>query len=149
MRVHRIATGGGAADEEESDEEHKISRAQAEARAARDGQRSRKRQREGTAGEAEGFEAGIGASDGGKEQEAQEGGHGQKRGRSEEQETRSERVTKAMRQAGAAASGMARAAARTVWTMMGGRHVEETAEKSGPPRAGDHGEPGEAATGDG
>ena len=47
------------------------------------------------------------------------------------------------------ASGMARAAARTVWTMMGGRHVEETAEKSGPPRAGDHGEPGEAATGDG
>ena len=34
-------------------------------------------------------------------------------------------------------------------TMMGGRHVEETAEKSGPPRAGDHGEPGEAATGDG
>ena len=42
----------------------------------------------------------------------------------------------------------ARAAARTVWTMMGGRHVEETAEKSGPPRAGDHGEPGEAATGD-
>ena len=78
-----------------------------------------------------------------------EGGHGQKRGRSEEQETRSERVTKAMRQAGAAASGMARAAARTVWTMMGGRHVEETAEKSGPPRAGDHGEPGEAATGDG
>ena len=64
-------------------------------------------------------------------------------------ETRSERVAKAMRQAGAAASGMARAAARTVWTMMGGRHVEETAEKSGPPRAGDHGEPGEAATGDG
>ena len=143
------ATGGGATDEEESDEEHEIRRAQAEARAARDGQRSRKRQREGTAGEAEGFEAGIGASDGGKEQEAQEGGHGQKRGRSEEQETRSERVTKAMRQAGAAASGMARAAARTVWTMMGGRHVEETAEKSGPPRAGDHGEPGEAATGDG
>ena len=32
--------------------------------------------------------------------------------------------------------------------MFGGRHVEETAEKSGPPRAGDHGEPGEAATGD-
>ena len=30
-----------------------------------------------------------------------------------------------------------------------GRHVEETTEKSGPPRAGDHGEPGEAATGDG
>ena len=60
-----------------------------------------------------------------------------------------QRVAKAMRQAGAAASGMARAAARTVWTMMGGRHVEETAEKSGPPRAGDHGEPGEAATGDG
>ena len=67
----------------------------------------------------------------------------------EEQETRSERVAKAMRQAGAAASGMARAAARAVWTMLGGRHVEETAEKSGPPRAGDHGEPGEAATGDG
>ena len=84
-----------------------------------------------------------------KEQEAQEGGRGQKRGRSEEQETRSERVAKAMRQAGAAASGMARAAARAVWTMLGGRHVEETAEKSGPPRAGDHGEPGEAATGDG
>ena len=83
------------------------------------------------------------------EQEAQEGGRGQKRGRSEEQETRSERVTKAVRQAGAAASGMARAAARAVWTMLGGRHVEETAEKSGPPRAGDHGEPGEAATGDG
>ena len=64
-------------------------------------------------------------------------------------ETRSERVAKAMRQAGAAASWMARAAARVVWTMLGGRHVEETAEKSGPPRAGDHGEPGEAATGDG
>ena len=80
---------------------------------------------------------------------AQEGGRGQKRGRSEEQKTRSERVTKAVRQAGAAASGMARAAARAVWTMLGGRHVEETAEKSGPPRAGDHGEPGEAATGDG
>ena len=66
-----------------------------------------------------------------------------------QQETRSERVTKAVRQAGAAASGMARAAVRAVWTMLGGRHVEETAEKSGPPRAGDHGEPGEAATGDG
>ena len=111
--------------------------------------RSRKRQREGTAGEAEGFEAGIGASGGGKEQETQEGGRGQKRGRAEEQERRSERVAKAMRQAGAAASGMARAAARAVWTMLGRRHVEETAEKSGPPRAGDHGEPGEAATGDG
>ena len=60
-----------------------------------------------------------------------------------------QRVAKAMRQAGAAASGMARAAARAVWTMLGGRHVEETTEKSGPPRAGDHGEPGEAATGDG
>ena len=33
--------------------------------------------------------------------------------------------------------------------IIGGRHVEETTEKSGPPRAGDHGEPGEAATGDG
>ena len=58
-------------------------------------------------------------------------------------------VCQAVRQAGAAASGMARAAARAVWTMLGGRHVEETTEKSGPPRAGDHGEPGEAATGDG
>ena len=53
-----------------------------------------------------------------------------------------------MRQAGAAASGMARAAARAVWTMFSGRHVEETAEKSGT-RTGDHGEPGEAAVGDG
>ena len=59
-----------------------------------------------------------------------------------------ERVAKAMRQAGAAASGMARAAARAVWTMFGGRHVEETAERSGT-RTGDHGEPGEAAAGDG
>ena len=115
---------------------------------ARDGQRSRKRQREGTAGEAEGFEAGIGASDGGKEQEAQEGGRGQKRGRSEEQETRGAWVAKAMRQAGAAAGGMARAAARAVWTMFGGGHVEEAAEQSGT-RTGDHGEPGEAAVGDG
>ena len=110
--------------------------------------RSRKRQREGTAGEAEGFEAGIGASDGGKEQEAQEGGHGQKRGRSEEQETRGAWVAKAMRQAGTAAGGMARAAARAVWTMFGGGHVEEAAEQSGT-RTGDHGEPGEAAVGDG
>ncbi len=58
------------------------------------------------------------------------------------------RVAKAMRQAGAAAGGMARAAARAVWTMFGGRHVEEAAERSGT-RTGDHGEPGEAAVGDG
>ena len=84
----------------------------------------------------------------GNEQEAQEGGRGQKRGRTEEQETRGGRVAKAMRQAGAAAGGMARAAARAVWTMFGGRHVEEAAEQSGT-RTGDHGEPGEAAVGDG
>ena len=47
-----------------------------------------------------------------------------------------------------AADGMARAAARAVWTMFGGRHVEEAAEQSGT-RTGDHGEPGEAAVGDG
>ena len=58
------------------------------------------------------------------------------------------RVAKAMRQAGAAAGGMARAAARAVWTMFGGGHVEEAAEQSGT-RTGDHGEPGEAAVGDG
>ena len=52
------------------------------------------------------------------------------------------------KQARGAASGMARAAARAVWTMFSGRHVEETAEKSGT-RTGDHGEPGEAAVGDG
>ena len=57
-------------------------------------------------------------------------------------------LRKAMRQAGAAAGGMARAAARAVWTMFGGRHVEEAAEQSGT-RTGDHGEPGEAAVGDG
>ena len=142
------ATGGGATDEEESDEEYEIRRAQAEARAERDGQRSRKRQREGTAGETEGLGAGTGASGGGNEQEAQEGGRGQKRGRSEEQETRGAWVAKAMRQAGTAAGGMARAAARAVWTMFGGGHVEEAAEQSGT-RTGDHGEPGEAAVGDG
>ena len=53
-----------------------------------------------------------------------------------------------MRQAGTAAGGMARAAARAVWTMFGGGHVEEAAEQSGT-RTGDHGEPGEAAVGDG
>ena len=57
-------------------------------------------------------------------------------------------VAKAMRQAGTAAGGMARAAARVVWTMFGGGHVEEAAEQSGT-RTGDHGEPGEAAVGDG
>ena len=65
-----------------------------------------------------------------------------------EQETRGAWVAKAMRQAGTAAGGMARAAARAVWTMFGGGHVEEAAEQSGT-RTGDHGEPGEAAVGDG
>mgnify|MGYP004352768797 CR=1 FL=1 len=55
----------------------------------------------------------------GKSAEAQEGGRGQKRGRSEEQETRGAWVAKVMRQAGTAAGGMARAAARAVWTMFG------------------------------
>ena len=142
------ATGGGATDEEESDEEYEIRRAQAEARAARDGQQSRKRQREGTTGAVEGLGTGTGASGGGNEQEAQAGGRGQKRGRSEEQEARGGRIAKAMRQAGAAASGMARAAARTVWTIFGGRPGAETAGQ-GETRTGDHGESGGAAIGDG